>query len=332
MSLIHTDQRFLALCNWLQNDLSIHFEQLTPASTDASFRRYFRLKQAHSSYIAMDAPPDKENSAAFVRVAGLMQEAGIHVPHIHQKNLEQGFLLLEDLGNDNLLSQLNAESADGFYRNALDLIIQLQTRINTAHCTLPIYDEAFLERELNIFQDWFLDKLVGIVMPSTIKLDLHQLLIDSALQQPQCCVHRDFHSRNLMVQSDNSLAVIDFQDAVIGPLCYDAVSLLRDCYINWPAEQLEQWQQYYYQQLLASHLLDTDFAQFLRWFDLMGLQRHLKAIGIFSRLHLRDNKPGYLADIPRTLAYVNSIASRYTELQEFNAFLQHQVIPSYRNL
>lgn len=324
------DQRAGALVRWLTHDLGLQVSHIEPASSDASFRRYFRVKHADGCHVVMDAPPDKENTAPFIRNAALLQNAGLHVPAILQQNLEQGFLLLEDLGSRNFLDTLNSHNADALYRTALDSLFRLQHAIDPVGCGLPNYDRALLGRELAIFYEWFLEKRLGIVMPSAIRQALDDCLIDSALQQPQVCVHRDYHSRNLMVLDEDSPGVIDFQDAVIGPVSYDLVSLLRDCYVRWPRRQVLEWLERYYRRLQQAQTVACDFRQFERWFDLMGLQRHLKAIGIFSRLQLRDDKPGYLADIPRTMSYVEEVCRRYPELAEFNGFLAHQVLPIYR--
>lgn len=324
------DPRANVLINWLTADLGLQILHVEPASSDASFRRYFRVKHADGCHVVMDAPPDRENIAPFIRNAALLQTAGLHVPAIYRQNLEQGFLLLEDLGSQSFLDTLKPDNADALYRSALESLFKLQQAVDPSRGGLPAYDRALLSRELAIFYEWFLDKRLGIVIPSALGQTLDDCLIDSALQQPQVCVHRDYHSRNLMVLDQDSPGVIDFQDAVIGPVTYDVVSLLRDCYIRWPARQVLDWLELYYQRLLAAGTLNCDFRQFKRWFDLMGLQRHLKAIGIFSRLQFRDGKPGYLADIPRTMSYVVDVCGRYPELAEFNGFLARQVLPIYQ--
>jgi aminoglycoside/choline kinase family phosphotransferase len=330
MSLPHSDQRISALADWLKSDLALDIQRFEAASSDASFRRYFRIIHAGGSHIVMDAPPEKENTEPFIRIAALFETAGIHVPGIYQKNIELGFLILEDFGSTCLLDCLNAGNADRIYQEALDSLFKLQTGVDIEHCQLPRYDTALLQRELGIFHEWFLEKLLGVILPEAIKNPLNQLLIDSALEQPQVCVHRDFHSRNLMALEKHSPGVIDFQDAVVGPISYDLVSLLRDCYIRWPEQQIEQWTQAYYQRLHTAEMLSVDFKQFKRWFDLMGLQRHIKAVGIFSRLHLRDGKSGYLADIPRTLSYIVDVCEMYPELTDFKTFLQRQILPVYQ--
>lgn len=324
-----TDPRILALSNWLKTQIKLDIQSLEPASSDASFRRYFRVIHAKGRHIIMDAPPDKENTEPFIRIAKLFADANLHVPTIEAINSEQGFLMLEDLGSSCLLDKIKPTNADSIYQQALDSLFQLQTNVAINQCGLNQYDQPLLERELGIFSEWFLDKLLGINLPEAIKTQLHHLLITSALEQPQVCVHRDFHSRNLMILDSNSPGIIDFQDAVIGPISYDLVSLLRDCYIQWPTQQVEQWTHTYYQRLLSANLVSVEFAQFKRWFDLMGLQRHLKAVGIFARLHLRDGKSNYLADIPRTLSYVSEVSKSYPELSAFSQFLETTILPVY---
>jgi len=324
------DQRAEALIKWLTHDLGLQILHIEPASSDASFRRYFRVKHVEGCHVVMDAPPDKENTAPFIRNAALLQKAGLHVPFIYRQNLAQGYLLLEDLGSQCYLDALQPDDAEALYYAALDSLFKLQHNIDLSQDILQAYDQALLSRELAIFYEWFLEKRLGIELPPGIRQRLGEYLIDSALQQPQVCVHRDYHSRNLMVLAEDSPGVIDFQDAVIGPITYDLVSLLRDCYIRWPRQQVIAWLEQYYRRLVAAQTVSCDFSQFKRWFDLMGLQRHLKAVGIFSRLHLRDDKTGYLADIPRTMSYITDVCSLYPELAEFNAFLEHQVLPVYQ--
>ena len=321
------DLRTLALRDWLENDLLLTIDHCTLASSDASFRRYFRVKTSENTFIVMDAPPEKEQLAPFIRVAGLMSDATLHVPVIFQQNLTDGFLLLEDLGSQCFSQRLNNDSTDDLYQTACDNLFKLQSKTELLNSGLPPYDQALLQRELTIFEEWFLEQTLDVIIPTALWQSVRTLLINSALEQPITCVHRDYHSRNLMVLDDESLGVIDFQDAVLGPITYDLVSLLRDCYIALPVSQVEQYLKSHYQRLQQAELIDCDFAQFKRWFDLMGMQRHLKAIGIFSRLNLRDNKPDYLNDIPRTLNYVLAQAQAYPEFAEFADFLTTEVLP-----
>lgn len=331
MSLNHPDSRFLALHNWLKNDLNLEIHSLNPASSDASFRRYFRVHHTQGTQIVMDAPPDKENITPFIQVDRLLARYGLPVPDILASNLQDGFLLLEDFGNRNLLHALNQESVELLYDKAMGELFKLQSHVALEGLNLNAYDRPLLLRELSIFYEWFLGGLLGLTLPSALTTTLNELLIQSALEQSQVCVHRDFHSRNLMLRPDESLGIIDFQDAVIGPVTYDLASLLRDCYIEWPQSDIERWLQHYHQRLRTADLTDTEYPQFKRWFDWMGMQRHLKAIGIFARLHLRDGKSGYLADIPRTLNYVTAVAAEYQEFSDFHQFLSTQIVPIYQD-
>jgi aminoglycoside/choline kinase family phosphotransferase len=320
--MIPDDQRTQAMIRWLEQDLSLAIDAYEPASSDASFRRYFRLNTADGTFIVMDAPPDKEDVARFVRVADLLRHAKVNVPAIFHQNIADGFLVLSDFGTQCFLDQLNADNVDTLYQSAFDSLFNLQNNTPLTSCGLPAYDHALLERELGIFTEWFAGNKLGITLPKQLWDMVSTVLIDSALEQPITCVHRDYHSRNLMLTDQDSPGVIDFQDAVIGPITYDIASLLRDCYIAWPEDRLQQWLADYFQRLEQAKLIDCGFERFQRWFDLMGMQRHLKAIGIFSRLDLRDGKPGYLSDIPRTLNYVTVVAAKYPELEEFGDYLQ----------
>jgi len=322
------DLRTISMFDWLENDLLLTITACAPASSDASFRRYFRVCTPEQQFIVMDAPPDKENIEPFIRIAKLLTQSQINVPSIFQQNLTDGFLLLEDFGSQCFLDQLNEATAADLYQTAFDSLFKLQTQTSIQNSGLPSYDEPLLHRELAIFDEWFLGQLPDIQIPAAVWETVRALLTTSALEQPSTCVHRDYHSRNLMVLDSDSPGVIDFQDAVIGPITYDLVSLLRDCYIAWPEQQVEQWRFNYFERLQQAGLIDCSPAQFKRWFDLMGLQRHLKAIGIFSRLHLRDGKSNYLGDIPRTLNYVTTVCAAYPELAGFNGFLREQVLPA----
>ena len=324
-----TDSREKSIIHWLKNTLNIDIEQFEPASSDASFRRYFRVTHDQQQQIVMDAPPEKENTEPFIRIATLLKKAGVNVPIIYQQDLQQGFLLLEDFGSNSVLEQLNNVTADDIYQSAFNSLLTLQSNVDTSDCQLPLYDEALLTQELSLFYDWFLEKQLQLSIPESIKTNIDQQLVMSALEQPQVCVHRDFHSRNLMFLETNSPGVIDFQDAVIGPITYDLVSLLRDCYISWPDEKITQWVSLFFDQITNSGLTTTDLETFTRWFDLMGLQRHLKVLGIFTRLHLRDNKSNYLNDIPLTLDYVCQISNKYPELEAFNTYLTNTILPAY---
>lgn len=330
--MILEDFRKITLLDWLENDLLMLVQNLEPASSDASFRRYFRITLPDCQLIAMDAPPDKENLAKFIEVAGLLTHSGVRVPMIYHENRTDGFLVLEDFGSYSYLDILTGSNADELYENAFESLLKLQTQTDIENSNLPRYDEALLQRELTIFEDWFINQTMAIEMPAAVWGEARAILVDSALAQPVTCVHRDYHSRNLMVLENNMPGVIDFQDAVIGPIAYDLVSLLRDCYIAWPQERVDRWLLGYWQKLCQTGLINCELTVFKRWFDLMGLQRHLKAIGIFSRLNLRDGKPGYLKDIPRTLNYVLEQTQTYPELKTFHQFLTGQVLPHYKEI
>ena len=285
--------------------------RLAPASEDASFRSYLRLESDGASFIVMDAPPDKEPCDSFIAVAAMLRAAGLSAPEVMEQNLEEGFLLLTDFGNDSYLSRLNASTAPELYRDALDAIHAMQANIDTQE--LPAYDEALLQREMDLFHDWFLNRLFEIELDSSQQSEWQQVktrLVANALEQPQFFVHRDFHSRNLMRLQTHNPGILDFQDAVRGPVTYDLVSLLRDCYIDWPLAQVEQMVLEFHRRAHEEGRVEVGAEQFMRWFDRMGLQRHLKAIGIFSRLCIRDGKQGYLKDIPRTYSYVVEVCRR----------------------
>ena len=317
------DQRLEQLKVWL-SDSGITYQDIAPASADASFRRYFRITNAESTYIIMDAPPEKEDCKPFIRIATILFDFGLNVPQILKQDLEQGFLLLNDLGTTVFLSELNNDTVDEMYTSAMKALLQLQK--NTPP-DLPDYDEALLRNELNLFPEWYLTKHLNITLSSEQKEVLEQTfdsLIKNSLEQPQVCVHRDYHSRNLMVNKDKPdyPGVIDFQDAVIGAVTYDLVSLLKDCYISWPREKVEEWVKYFQTEATSLEIIsEVSFYEFLRWFDLMGLQRHLKVAGIFSRLYHRDGKDGYLNDIPLTMDYIYDVLKRYPEFKPLQNLL-----------
>jgi len=329
------DTRCTELSIWLEQALPGCQGRLVPASGDASFRRYFRTRIADLSRVVMDAPPATENLQAFIDVANLMREAGVTVPAVHAADLERGFAVLSDLGSRHYLETLGADNSDRLYRDAIAALVRLQAGIDTEDCGRPAYDAALLRRELDIFRDWFLGRLLGSPLDgdaASLFERVSATLVTSALEQPRVFVHRDYHSRNLMVCASGNPGILDFQDAVVGPISYDLASLLRDCYVAWPEPRVARWRQAYVEQAIASDLLAaTDAPRFERWFDLMGMQRHLKAVGIFARLQLRDGKGGYLKDIPRTLGYVDSVCTKYPELAEFGEFLRSTAEPAHRS-
>lgn len=323
-------QRLAELQQWLKDEVGLGEFEITPASSDASFRRYFRVTSAHGeSRIVMDAPPDKEDVRPFVRIARQLFEIGLNVPEIIEENYAKGFLLLSDLGSTQFLEVLNEENVERLYGDALGALATLQA-CGPGTDELPFYDLKLLMEEMELFREWFLGAHLGIGLSASEQTLLDKsftMLADSALEQPRVSVHRDYHSRNLMVCAHNP-GILDFQDAVFGPVTYDLVSLLRDCYIAWPRQQVERWA-LGYRDLALQHgiLRGAAEEQFLRWFDWMGVQRHLKAVGIFSRLNHRDGKPGYLEDIPRTLSYVIEVTGRYPELEALHRFVEQRVWP-----
>ena len=326
------DARLQALKHWVEGIDAAAGGSLTPASGDASFRRYFRLQKGDESFIVMDAPPPQEDCLPFVRVAGYLEAMQINAPRIIEADLEQGFLLLTDLGSALYLDTLEADRARAvvLYDDALRALAVMQTRGAAYQSQLPPYDETLLRFELSLFHDWLCGTHLGMTFDEGEEAEwqsLCDLLVNNALDQPQVFVHRDYHSRNLMVTDANNPGVLDFQDAVEGPVTYDLVSLLKDCYIKWPAERIRQWVDRYYALLDESARAAISASDFLRAFELMGVQRHLKAAGIFCRLNHRDGKPGYLLDIPRTLSYIVDLSPRYGELEFLVQLITERCLP-----
>jgi hypothetical protein len=331
------DTRLNTLQEWLTHDVGMPFRDLKPASADASFRRYFRVwNAAGETFVAMDAPPEHEDLGLYLRVSGLLEGCGVHVPHVHAHDLARGYALLEDLGTRHMLTALN-EGGDAslLYRESLDELLRLQLAGETASRQLPPYDHAVLMREMQLLPDWYCRRHLGFepdAEESVLLARTFDWLAREALLQPQVFVHRDYHSRNLMMTPARSPGVIDFQDALRGPVGYDLASILKDCYVDWPRARVEAWVADFRAGLVAGgaqgRLLagDSD-AQFLRWFDLIGLQRHIKVLGIFARLFWRDGKPGYLGDLPRTLQYVREVATLYPELADFSRFVEQRLVP-----
>lgn len=320
------DARHGAACRWAADELGRSDLRFSVASADASFRRYFRAHGGDSSWIIMDAPPERENCVPFVDIAARLFAAGVHAPQVLASDFERGFLLLTDLGHQTFLDVLTDENADAFFLDALQALVAMQA--NTGVAGLPAYDAALLRRELDLYPDWYLAQHRGVQLSDeerTVWERACALLIESALAQPQVFVHRDFMPRNLMVSEPNP-GVIDFQDAVRGPVTYDALSLFRDAFISWPQERIEHWLARY--RVMAADAgveLPEDFE---RAYDWMGLQRHLKVIGIFARLHYRDNKAKYLAETPRFFRYVYDIAQKYPEFDGLLAIMRkYEVAP-----
>jgi len=312
--------------HWLNENIGGDYSY-RPASEDASFRRYFRITKQSQTWILMDAPPDKEDIKPFIRVAELLSSVGDNVPVIYQQDLAQGFLLLSDLGDEQYLKHLNPASVESLYGDALDALFNIQSKAPTQwkNENLPPYDKAMLLREMELFREWYVQTHLRVKLTKQQHETLDEVyacLANSALSQPQVFVNRDYHSRNLMLTPTNNPGIIDFQDAVVGAISYDLVSLLRDCYIAWPRQQVEKWALAYLHRCMDAGLFGkTPDATLLRWFDFMGVQRHLKASGIFARLKHRDGKEGYIKDIPRTLDYVRDVAARYAELEPLHRLL-----------
>lgn len=311
---VSSDPRLDELRQWVSERLGFHDVELAVASADASFRRYFRLRVGDRSWIAMDAPPEREDSSAFVKVAHLLLDAGVHAPAILAQDLARGFLLLSDLGTTTYLQALTEENADALFADALDALVAWQRASRPG--VLPPYDAALLRRELELFPDWYIARHLGHAGDEhrAALEPVFRSLIEAALAQPQVFVHRDYMPRNLMVSEPNP-GVLDFQDAVHGPITYDVVSLFRDAFLSWPEERVLDWSARYWERAKKAGLpVPADFARFYRDFEWMGLQRHLKVIGIFARLHYRDGKAGYLDDTPRFFGYARAVAGRYAEL------------------
>jgi len=310
------------LQHWVEEQLKDGPFTLEAASSDASFRRYFRIRCGARTVIAMDAPPAHEDCRAFVRVAGLMAAAGLNVPEIIAQDFERGFLLLSDLGTAGYLQALNAETADTLFADATDALVRWQMASKPG--LLPPYDELLLRREVGLFPEWYLQRHLGLNLADAQRSALDGVfaaVIQNNLAQPAVYVHRDFMPRNLMVCTSNP-GVLDFQDAVCGPITYDVVSLFKDAFISWEEERVLDWTVRYWEKARRAGLpVDSDFGSFYRDFEWMGLQRHLKVLGIFARLHYRDGKRGYLDDTPRFIAYIRAVAVRYGALAPLLALL-----------
>ncbi|MEE9677863.1 aminoglycoside phosphotransferase [Pseudomonas koreensis] len=324
------DVRLQHLKVWLDEQLAKLFAEqgwgtvppatLTAASSDASFRRYFRWEGDGRSFVVMDAPPPQENCKPFVDIAFLLAKSGINVPKIYAEDLERGFLLLNDLGNKTYLDVIDGENADALFHDALQALLAFQQLPMVA--PLPSYDVALLRRELELFPEWYVKRELGVEFDAAQQQQwqhISELLIDSALAQPKVLVHRDYMPRNLMLSEPNP-GVLDFQDAVYGPVTYDVTCLFKDAFLSWPEERVRGWLESYWQQASALDIpVQADFEDFLRASDLMGVQRHLKVIGIFARICHRDGKPRYLADVPRFFSYIEAVIARRPELAGLQA-------------
>lgn len=313
---ISDDDRIYKLRSWLNTCLPNDTVGIAPVQNDASFRRYFRVTAGEKTLIAMDTPTDKIPLEPFLTIAQQLQQLKLNVPDIYHYSLSAGFALMRDLGTCSYLMALNNKTADSLYHQAMQALFILQNRGKTN--TLPLFDREFITFELSLFKDWFLDRHLSIKLTPAEEDSLQSifvLLTNTLLEQPFVFMHRDFHSRNLMFCTDNNPGILDFQDAMKGPITYDLVSLLRDSYITWPENRVYTWAETYYERLRTANRIHVDLQQFFLWFDLTGLQRHLKILGIFSRLYHRDNKPAYLKNIPATFQYIKYVCNKYKTLK-----------------
>lgn len=308
-------ERILSLKNWISAQFPGEAFTLEPASEDASFRRYFRVKFAGHTLIAMDAPPRHEECRPFIQAAELFLAAGVHVPRVLQRDLEQGFLLLDDLGHTTYLQALNEDNAHPFYLDAIEALVRIQLASRPG--VLPDYDQTLLMREMRLFPDWYVARHLGVSLKpeQAGALDkIFERVLANNRAQPRVYVHRDYHSRNLMLSEPNP-GILDFQDAVYGPITYDVVSLFKDAYIRWDEERIIDWAVRYWERAKKAKLpVASDFAEFYRDFEWMGVQRHLKVLGIFARLYHRDGKEGYLKNLPLVMQYLRKACERYSEL------------------
>jgi N-acetylmuramate 1-kinase len=331
------DPRLQRLAEWVAEIFGDASATIAPASADASFRRYFRVTRADETWIAMDAPPAKEDMRPYIAIADMLNQIGVNAPRILERNLEEGYLLNTDLGSRTYLAELaHVERAPRLYEDAIGALVQIQAGGQHHAAQLPAYDAGLLHREMRLFSDWFCARHMAVEFSSDDGRQLQSTfntLSDAALSQTQVFVHRDYHSRNLMVgdgaRYGANPGILDFQDAVCGPVTYDLVSLLRDCYVAWPLEQVQGWALSFRSRAAARGIdVGTSESEFLQWFDLMGVQRHLKAIGIFARLWHRDGKSGYLKDIPRTLNYVYAVSASYPQLGFLRSFIGERILPA----
>lgn len=323
-----TSPRSLERLDWAREALAAPGLRLARASVDAGFRSYWRSEDAGASRIVMDSPPDREDVRPWLRIRDLLEAGGVRVPGVLARDVERGFLLLEDLGTQTLLQVIDEGNADAMFDAAIDQLLKLQAIAPPGD--LPAYDEAMLARELRLFDEWFLGRHLGMALDcgAMEALDLaYRRLIDAALAQPQVLVHRDFMPRNLM-PVDGALSVLDFQDAVRGPIAYDPLSLFKDAFLSWPQPRVDGWLDRYHARAAAAGLPVPPLARFRRDADWIGIQRHLKVIGIFARLDHRDGKPKYLADAPRFFAYLDGVLPRYPELAPLRELIEMRVKPA----
>jgi len=323
----HADERFDLVTDWVTRELRLSPQRIEPASSDASFRRYFRVFSTAGTHIVMDDPPGREDVRPYLNVTVMLETAGVHVPRVFEWDVARGLILLEDLGTRPYLPALKTDGdADLLYRDALEALADIQVRGRESAFELPPYDREVLVREMALMPEWFCARHLQLALTRAqgeMLTAAFEFLVAEALAQPQVFVHRDYHSRNLLITKERSPGVIDFQDALRGPVGYDLVSLLKDCYISWPRARVEGWVREYRLMVheRASRNAGANDAQMLHWFDVIGIQRHLKVLGIFARLWYRDGKSGYLNDLPLTLRYVVDACARFPALQGLREFL-----------
>lgn len=322
-----SDPRAHQARHWAQQALGLSATAFAPASADASFRRYFRLRDGARSWIVMDAPPAQEDCRPFLRVAALMRDAGLHVPTVLAQDLQQGYLLLDDLGDRTYLDGLDDGNADALFADAIAALVAWQAASRPG--VLPEYDAPTLRRELQLFPEWYLLRHLGVALTADERAVLEaqfELLVQAALAQPRVFVHRDYMPRNLMLSTPNP-GVLDFQDALYGPLAYDPICLFKDAFLSWPAARVDGWLRQYHAAAVAAGLPVPAWPQFRRDCDWIGLQRHLKVLGIFARICHRDGKPKYLGDTPRFVGYVTDVLPRYPLLAPLAALFRRHVLP-----
>jgi aminoglycoside/choline kinase family phosphotransferase len=320
------DKRFDELHNWLTQKANSPSFTIQPMQGDASARRYFRVETADMSYVAMDAPPPQENCRPYIQIANALRHIGLHTPEIFEQDVEQGFLLISDFGNKLLLPELTLENADKLYDSALCALAILKTCPEVKGWTLPLFTAEFMHQELTLFKEWFLEKHLNLQLSDKEENELNacfDFICQRAKAQPQVFMHRDYHSANLMLLPGEQIGILDFQDAFIGPVTYDLVSLLRDCYIAWPDSLVTKWVLAYREKI---NMGTVSADEFLHWFDVMSLQRHMKALLTFSRKFRRDGNPNYLRHIPRTLNYIIAESAKIQECKALHQFISEQVV------
>jgi aminoglycoside/choline kinase family phosphotransferase len=333
----YADLRLQRLERWIAALPGPPVERILPASADASFRRYFRVHRGGATQIAMDAPPERESLDSWLRVARILAATGVSVPPVLAVDAEQGFVLMGDLGRQHYLEALGqGADPEPLYADAVDALVRMQSGGASEAAELPPYDRELLMREMELFPEWFLGRHLSLAPGAGDRATIaaaFDWLCDQALGQPVVLVHRDYHSRNLLVRPGGNPGIVDFQDAVQGPISYDLVSLLKDCYIVWPRARLLAWLDRYRAGAAAAGLdVGADRERFLGWFDHVGLQRHLKVLGIFARLWHRDGKAGYLGDLPRVLDYTLAVTAAVPQLGDFDAYLRRAVVPAFEKV